>query len=492
MNFASKTKFVGPVLASALVLSGVAACSSKVSKSEEREVASSSTSKSNSSFSSNSKSGFHLPEFEEKTLDNGLRILFINDKSLPYVSFSMLVKSGANQDTEELSGLTSFVAELLDKGTSKHTAPQLAQDLGQMGAEFDASAGNDYTMITASSLSMTADHLLEDYHEIITQPAFSEQEIGRTRQQLSEMVQRRVDHPEVFADQAFESQLYGAHPYARAVSGTVKTLAGIKKKNIIQNYLKNYRPNNAILAVVGKYTPEFAKKVETAFGTWQKRDVPAVVFSPIAASEGVQIKLIDKPGLIQAQVRMGNVGIKRTNPDFLALRVANSILGGDLSSRLMKKIRTELGLTYGITSRFDARLDAGPFEISSFTKNESTGQLITETMKVLKTFREDGVSSAEVDSVKGYLKGVFPAAIETPEKLAVNLLILRFYGIADSYLTNYIHDVDALSTRDVNKVVKKYFDERNFRVLVYSTASAVQPQLEAIGKVEVKSAADAQ
>ncbi len=439
---------------------------------------------------SETKSGYRLPAFEEKRLANGLLVLFVPDQNLPYVSYSLLVRAGSVQDPVEQAGLASMVAELLDKGTKKRSATQIAADIGQMGADFDASAAVEHSMISASALSTQAEPLLKNMIEIVTEPTFSETEIDRVRKQLLAGIERRVDNPDSLAATAFDQYLFGSHPYARPVSGSLSTVKSVKKKHIIQHYLRYYRPNNAILSVVGKFTPELAAKIEKEFGAWQPREVGPAKFGPVPEVKGVQIQIVDKPGLVQTQIRMGHLGIKRQNEDFLALRLANTILGGAFNSRLVNRVRKDLGLTYTINSFFDARQDAGPFEISTFTKNNSVGQLVSETLKVISDFKAKGVTQSEVDAAKGYLKGVFPTAIETPEKLAFNLMLLRFYGIPDSYLTNYLGDIDRLNVGTVNQAIKKYVDDKNIKVVVYSTAAEVQSQLAPLGQVEVKQAAD--
>lgn len=435
-----------------------------------------------------SKSGYHLREFEEKTLANGLRILYIPDNALPYVSFSILVRSGSAQDPKGQEGLSSMVAEMLNKGTTKRSATQITTELGNMGAEFDASASYDYSIISASSLSPQADALLANVLEITTSPSFPDVEIERTRKQAMAGITRLPDKAEEFADLAFASYLYADHPYGRPTIGTTASLGALKKKNIIQSYLRTYRPNNAILAVVGQYTPALRAKIESGFGAWQKRDLPEQKPQETPKIEGLGIRVIDYPGLVQSQIRIGNMGIKRKDSDFLALRVGNTILGGAFGSRLNSRVRKELGLTYNIGSGFDARMETGPFVVETFTKNASVGLTVSETLKVLETFKTEGATAEEVARTKGYLRGIFPAAIETPEKLAFNLMLLRHYGINDTYLTNYLKDIDALSVREINAAMAKALDTKNIRVLVYSKASDVVPQLEAIvgaGKVEV-------
>lgn len=437
-----------------------------------------------------SKSGYRLRPFEEKTLENGLKILYVPDEALPYISLSLMVRSGAAQDPENQPGLASFVAEMLDKGTRKRSATQIADELGKLGADFDASASADYSLVSLSGLSHHGEQMLGNLAEIVMQPVFSDVEIERTRKNFLAQIERRLDHPDVFASNAFSQYLYGSHAYAHPAIGTEKSVRSLKKKNIIQHYLRFYRPNNTLLAVVGKITPEFKSKVETAFGAWEKREIPTVPFGKVPEIKGVQIELIDKPGLVQTQIRMGELGIKRQDPDFLALRIGNTILGGAFASRLNDRIRKDLGLTYSISSAFDARADVGPFGISTFTKNQSVGQVVSESVKVLAEFKSGGVTKEEVERAKGYLKGVFPSAIETAEKLAFNLMALRLYGIPDSYLTNYLSDIDSLSTSDINRAIRSHIDEKNIKVVVFSNAAEARPQLEKLGTIEVKQASE--
>ncbi len=470
-----------PVLIAA-VLCATSACGSAAKKSRVGDTV----------LTASSASGFQLRPYGEKALPNGLKILYVEDNSLPYVSFSLLLKTGSSSDPAAFPGLSLLVAETLDKGAAKRSALDVADDLGRIGADFSASVTADASTVTGSSLSMHADRLLSIFSEAVMEPTFSEAEIARARRQILAAIQRRVDNADALADTAWADHLFGNHPYARPPLGTSRSVQSVKRKNVIQHYLRHYRPNNAILAVTGKLSPELVAKVERTFSAWDAREIPAVRYPAFPKIDKIQIRLVDNPALVQAQIRLGHKGIKRQNDDFIALRVANTILGGAFASRLMDRVRKELGLTYGISSGFDARLDFGPFEISTFTKNESAGQAIAEILKVVETFRKGGATDEEVKRAKGYLKGVFPTAIETAEKFAYNLLMLRLYGIPDSYLTNYLRDLDRVSTSDVNRVIQQYIDPANMKALVYSSSKAVLPQLQPLGIVEVKKAADFQ
>jgi zinc protease len=431
---------------------------------------------------------FKLRPYSELTLSNGMKVVLVEDRSLPYVSYSLLVQSGSSEDPANLSGLANFVGELLDKGTKQKTATQFADEIGDMGAEVEVGTHYDYTLIQGSSLTLHQDRLLNAISSMVQSPTFAEAEIHRLQKQLIASRQKLPDSAAAFAGQAFDEMLYGTHPYGQPIGGTIKTLRAIRRKNVIQFYLRHYRPNNVLMAVVGQYPADIKERLETSFKGWAPR---AQTASPVATMPENQmaIRLVTNPTLVQTQVVIGQRGIKRSDPDFLALRVANTILGGSFISRLNERVRIQLGLTYGVSSYFDARLETGPFEITTFTRNEKAGETVRETLGVVREFVAKGVTDAEVGGAKAYMVGTFPIAIETAEKFAFNLLYLRRYGIPDTYLSQYIPTVNHLTAREVNDAIQRHFDPTKMSILVYSEQK-VRPELEKLGPVDVKNFTD--
>lgn len=430
---------------------------------------------------------FKLREYKEVTLKNGLKVILVEDKRLPYFSLNLLVKAGSSVDPLAASGTAAMVGELLDKGTSKRKAMELADAMGQIGSELDVSVGQDFTLVSASSLAQHRGELLTNFAEMVTVPAFSKSEVRRVKKQVLSQLQRTVDSPGHFAGVMFDSYLYGSHPYARRILGRKRDVKKLSKKNIIKYYLAYYRPNNSQLAVVGTFGPDIVNQLENAFGSWRSRSPKVATFPEVPSINGLQIQIIDKGDLKQSQIRLGHPGIKRTNPDYLKLRVANTILGGAFHSRLVDEIRDRRGLTYSIRSQFDARKDTGPFMVSTFTRHEKVGETVSQTLKVIESFREKGVTDKEVADAKALLLGTFPRALETAERLAQTLLVLRYYNVPDSYLTNYLKDIGKIKTAEVNKVIKNYLQPGNMKVLVYSPKDKVLSQLRPIGLVQIKS-----
>ena len=430
---------------------------------------------------------FKLRPYKEVTLKNGLKVLLVKDKSLPYFSLHLLVKAGSSLDQLAASGTAALVGKLLDSGTSKRKALQLADAMGQIGSEMNVNVGQDFTMISASTLAEHKKELLKNFAEMVTKPSFPKQEVNRVKRQVLSRLQRTVDNPGHFASLMFDSYLYGSHPYARRVLGRKRDVKKLRKKNIIRYYLSYYRPNNSQLAVVGTYGPDVVQDLEEAFGQWRPRKAKRVSFPEVTGVNGLQIQVINKKDLKQSQIRLGHPGIKRTNPDYLTLRVANTILGGAFHSRLVNEIRDRHGLTYSIRSHFDARKDRGPFMVSTFTRHEKVGKTVKETLNVIESFREKGVTDREVEDAKALLLGTFPRALETAEHLAKTLLVLRYYKVPDSYLTDYLKNIAKIETNEVNKVIKNYLQPKNMKILIYSPKEKVLSQLRPIGLVQIKS-----
>ncbi len=429
--------------------------------------------------------GFKLRPYRDVTLKNGLKVTLIEDQSLPYLSLGMLIRVGSTQDPDSQRGLADMVAELLDKGTKRQTATELSDSMAQYGGEFNASAGKDATYLTASALSFHEEKIINHVAEIVATPSFAGVEIDRLRKRKLAQLKELVDEPEYVTDVAFEALLFAKHPYGQPSQGTAKGIRAIQKKHIVKHYLQYYRPSNAHLAVVGKLSPQILEHLESAFSKWEDRPVKPIERLAFPEVEGSKIWIVDKSDLQQAQIRFGHKGIARDNPDFIALRTASAILGGDFSSRLMNEIRVKRGLTYSIRSGFDTRLGEGPFEISTFTRHDKIGETVKEVLRVVREYRYQGPTEQELKEVKSLLKGQFPRALETPESLASNLLYLRFYGVPDSYLTTYLNKVDKLTTEEIRRVIKLYFHPENLKVVVYAPQRKALPQLEGVAPIEV-------
>ncbi|MEZ4871551.1 MAG: pitrilysin family protein [Bdellovibrionales bacterium] len=421
---------------------------------------------------------FKVPKHREVKLDNGLTVLFFKDTNLPYFSMNMLVGVGGMHDDEKTLGTASMVAELLDKGTQKRSATEIARDYDNIGASFTASASNEYTLIQTSGLSLHTDILVDSFAEIILQPKFANSEIVRLRKQTIGNIKRSLDDPSSLASKSFRQILMPNYPYGMPISGTLKSVAQIKKRDIMTLYLRHYRPNNATLAVVGNYPDNILEMIKSKFSDWKPRQDPEFKEPKLEPFSGRKMYLVNKPGTQQTQIRMGFYGIKRNNPDFVGIRLATTILGGAFKSRLMDEIRVKRGLSYGASAQMSAQSFRDAFTVSTFTKHETAGKTVDITLDVLEDFYKNGITDEELVMAKGLLKGQFPRLIETAEKLASNVLILRHYGVNEEYLKTYLDKVDSYSKSELNAAIKKYLNPKDIKIVLMTTEGNVISQLK--------------
>lgn len=437
------------------------------------------------SAASSKRSGFQLPAYKTMKLENGLEILLIEDHKLPSYSLILMSRTGSRIDPKGKTGLGLLMTGLLEKGTEKKSASQVADAFGQLGSDFDADVDLDSYTFSTSSISKDRDAVTALFTEVLFEPDFSVAELVRLKKQVVAGIKQGYDDPDDFTDQAFNSHLMPDHPYGRPIEGTIRDLQNINIQDIRNFYSKNLTPETSMLAVVGDFDQKTLDTIKGRFGKWPVKSAGVAPLDKPIVTSLKEVTLIERPDLSQAQIRFGHLGISRSNPDFLRLRVANTILGGGFSSRLMKKIRVEKGLTYGISSGFSTRLVEGPFSISTFTRFEKVGETVAETIALMDLFRDKGVTQKELDSAKGFLKGAFPRSFETPEAIASNLLILRLYSVPDSYLTNYLQELESIRLSNLNETIKKYFHPERFKVLVYAPKE-VLPQLNSLGDTTVK------
>ncbi len=429
---------------------------------------------------------FKIRPYETQMLKNGLKILWIPDPALPYVSMQLMINSGSSQDPKGKDGVASFTASMLEKGTTKRTALQISEDLEQTGSAFDVGAEPDYSMVTASALSFHRDSMLKQFGEILMQPSFTNAEIERYRKQVLGGLQKVADHPEEFSEFLMPKFLFGNHPYGHQAGGYPKSVKGIKRTDLQKFYAANYTPNNSVLAIVGQYDDAWKSSVVKMFESWKSGATVNNEIPDFPTWKGKELLLVDRSDLNQAQIQIGFKGVPRNMPQYLELRAALKILGESFGSRLFEEIRVKRGLTYHISVWFDPRLKPGPMGIYTFTRVDKIGETVEETLKTYKKFVDDGVTDAEVSVVKALMRGQFPRTFETPEALAKQLLLLERYGVSPDYLKDYLVNLDAMTKDSINATIKKYFDPDNLRILVYAPKEKAEPSMKKLGKVEIK------
>ena len=265
--------------------------------------------------------------------------------------------------------------------------------------------------------------------------------------------------------------------------GDEKTVKAMTRDDLVNFYNAYYRPNNATLIVVGDVeTNSIKAKLEKAFAGWKTADVPAIKMDAMTMAAKPAIYLVDKPGAAQSSVSIGQVGIERNNPDFYAVQVMNSILGGGGTARLFMNLREDKGYTYGAYSRFIARRGAGPFSASGEIQTVSTKEAVQEFMKELNGIRGAiPITQAELGVNKQSIIRRFPSGFETDGQIANQLSNLVIYNLPDTIFNDVISKVNAVTAEDVNRVANKYLDPSKMAIVIVGDRKVIEPGLKDLG-----------
>ena len=421
----------------------------------------------------------HLPPHEKIVLKNGLTVLLMEKHGVPLIDIFALVKTGAVADPAGQEGLASVTAGLLRKGTKTRTAQQFAEDLDYIGGEFGTDAGADFADVSVEFLTKDLSRGLELFSDALLHPTFPQDETDKILAQSLDGIKSAKDDPQSVLGYYYLGYLYGAHPYGRSADGDELSLKRIQREAIVKFYEANYAPGNIILGIAGEFdAAEMRKKLEETFGGWPAHTVtnPAVpASSPI---KGKKLLLIDKPDATQTYFAFGNIGTAVGDPDRVAIRVVNTIFGGRFTSELNEAMRVESGYTYGASSFFDSRKAPGPFEIFSFTKNETTTPTMDLALQVLEKLHKEGVDEKQLNSAKSYIKGQFPPTMETARQLVQRIVVNEFYGLGDDEVNQLEARIDAVTPAIAKQVIEKHFPLDNLVFVLIGKASAIAPAVK--------------
>ena len=416
----------------------------------------------------------HLPPHEKFVIKNGLTVLLMEKHGVPLINLFAIVKTGTAADPAGEEGLASVTAGLLRKGTKTRTAQQFAADFDFIGGSFDAGAGADFSNISAEFLTKDLDRGLELSCDALLHPTFPQDEVEKILAQSLDGVKSEKDEPQSVLGLYYAGYLYGAHSYGRPSDGDEISLKRIQRDAIVKFYEANYAPGNIILGIAGEFdAAEMRKKLEERLGSWPARTVPNTAIAVTPPEKGKRLLLIDKPDATQTYFAIGNLGTAVNDPDRVAIRVVNTIFGGRFTSELNEALRVESGYTYGAGSFFDSHRAPGPFEIYSFTKNETTVPAIDLALQVLEKLHKNGVTQEQLASAKSYIKGQYPPTIETSSQLVRRIVFNEFYGLGDDEVNQLEARVDAVTPEIARQVIQKHFPLENLVFVLIGKASAI-------------------
>lgn len=429
----------------------------------------------------------NLPKAQEATLSNGLRVVLLENHRVPTFTMQMVVLSGGLSDPSNYRGLATFTASLLREGTATRKSKDIAEQADTIGATLNATSGLAAftTNISTSGLVENFDQTLEIFADVIRNPKFPQEEVDKYKQRQLAQLQVQRSIPQFLAAERYQRAIYGEHPAGLIVPPT-DSIKRIMSSDLAGFHSTYYRPNNAMLAIVGDVTlKEIVPKLEKAFGGWQKGEVPATKI-PAAPEQGaMRIQLIDRPGSVQTVLQLGNLGIERTSDDYFSVLVMNQILGGGPAARLFLNLREDKGYTYGAYSNFGGSKFRGTVTSSSEVRTDVTEGAMREFMYELKRIRDEKVTPNELENAKRAIVGNFALSLEQPNALLQNIVTQKLYEMPAEYWDTYAAMVANITADDVQRAAQKYVSLSNLQIVAVGDASKAREILAKYGAVEV-------
>lgn len=425
---------------------------------------------------------YRFPEITRVTLSNGLRVLVTENHNAPLVSFRALVRSGADQDNAELAGLASLTADVLDEGAASRDAIALAEYVGLLGASLGTGADWDATYISLDVLSRNAQPTAQIMADVTFRAMLPEDGFARVKSERLTEILQQLDEPAAIAGKRFASLLYGTGVYGNSVVGNAESVARISLDDVRRFYSSHYLPNNSSIVVSGDISAKTATLLlEGLFSEWKPREEPHRPSVAPSKIEGSRIYIIDRPQAVQSEIRIGHIGVPRSSEDYFALTVANALLGGVFNSRINLNLRERHGYTYGARSTFAFRKQAGPFVVAAPVRNEVTRESVSEVLLELNRIRTGDIEDGELNDVKNYMMGVFPATVQTASDIAGRLLDMELYGLPEDYFDRYRENIDAVGKDDIARVANKYIDPDRVLIVIVGNAKQIREPLGSLG-----------
>ncbi|HXH70008.1 MAG TPA: pitrilysin family protein [Pyrinomonadaceae bacterium] len=424
---------------------------------------------------------FALPNIEKTKLSNGLEVWLVKQSELPIITMNMVFKTGTTADPQGLTGVGDTTSSLLDDGTKTRSAVEIANEVQSIGAQLSTGSGDDSSSVGISTLTKNFDKALDIYADVIQNAEFPEAEVETSRRRALVGLLQRRDNANAISGLVYNRILYGdAHPYG--VYTNEASVKAIKRNDLKKFYSAYYRPNNAVLIIVGDTNLKtLTPKLEAKFKDWQAGEISAMTLPTAPVRDKAMIYVVDKPGAAQSVISIGQIGVARDNPDYFPLQVMNTLLGGAFTSRINMNLREDKGYTYGARSGFSYRRGAGPFTASAGVQTAVTKESVVEFLKEIRGVRgEIPVTQQELEYNKQSLIRSYPRNFETVEQIAGQLANVVTYGLPDTYFNDYISRVNAVTLEDVNRVANKYLSPDKLAIVVVGDRKTIEPGLKQI------------
>ncbi len=402
-------------------------------------------------------------------LPNGITVLIAEDHKLPKVSASFYIDAGPVTEGKK-AGVQELMGSMLNEGTKDMPKAVFDEEVDKMGANvgLSASGGN------ASALTRYFKRAFELMGKGLMNPAFTQESFDKLKSQVLTGIKSNEKNVKAVSGRVVDALFYGkTHPngeFETEQSVTALTLA-----DVVEAYHKYITPSRSYLTIAGDISPEAAKKLaEDVFGKMQGPSLKFPVLPTVANPSNVEIDVVGMSNAVQSEITVGNlVDLRLNNPDYFAVLLANQVLGGGAESRLFNNLREKHGFTYGAYSGISAGRYQTMFSASASVRTPKTDSAVTEFLNEIEKLRNEKVSDEELNSAKALYNGSFALGMENRERTAGYARNILINELPKDFYRTYLQKINAVTADDIQRVVRKYFNRENVRIVVVGNASAM-------------------
>jgi len=418
---------------------------------------------------------FVLPDKESITLDNGLNLVMIPYGSIPKATIRVAVKTGNIEEDEDQVWLIDLLARLMEEGSTSRSAQQLADEMASMGGNLNIGASAHSFSVSSSVLYEFAPDAIRLMADVLQHPLWPESELERLKNDMKRDLAVQLSTPQAQAYQAFYTGLYPDHPYGRPYpsEGLLDSYTTTDIKGFYDDHFGALRTT---VYVAGNFDKAaVTNAVKAAFGGWKRGNEPAFDAGAPVANPGT--KIIDRPGVSQSTIYYGLPVIDPSHPDFIAMDVTNSLLGGSFGSRITSNIREDKGYTYTPYSVLAENYRSGLWYQVADVTTEHTGASLEEINKEIAKLRETPPGAEELEGFQNYESGIFVLQNSTPNGIINQLVFLNTHDLPEEFLQNRVRNIHALTPEKVQEIAKKYLNPEQMLLIVVGDKAKIESQI---------------
>jgi len=424
-----------------------------------------------------------VPNVATYTLPNGMKLYLLEDHELPIVSGTVRVRTGNLFEPADKVGLASITGAVMRSGgTQNKTGDQLDEELENIAASVESDIGESSGSVSFSTLKENSDEVLGIFKDVLTQPEFRQEKIDLAKSEMRGGIARRNDDAHGVADREFASIVYGKDtPYGWQIE--YATLDHIARADVVAFYRRYFFPANMLMAVWGDFsTAEMQAKLTKLFGSWNYEQPKVPPFPAVRVTAQPGIYLAKKDDVTQTFFIEGHLGGRLDDKDLPALEVMGEILGGGFQSRLVQRVRTQLGLAYEISADWGADYDhPGLFEIGGSTKSASTADTLKAIQEQVERIRSSEVTGDELETARQSALNSLVFAFDTNTKTLGRLLNYEYYGYPKDFIDRYQKGLEAVTRADVLRVARERLHLADLTIVAVGKADEFRKSLATLG-----------